>query len=216
MVVLQRQASPDPPELLAVAEPESIEFASRAIEQLDVPPPIKAILTRIHAELTEAYRSSFLEMLQVIRRQASAIERIQNTLNILVKHAYPNMAGIPGAVRAVPDDEEPDLATAVVLADPIGAGYTLTQADIAKALALSAPDVSVLVRAFKLPDDGECAVVVRKGGTANIVNYHPRAIDRFRQLIAKPPAGLSAHHRRMVDRIRERLVITGGSGITTP
>ena len=194
-----------------MADSESTELASRAIERLDVSPSIKAILTRIHSELTEAYRASFVEMLQVIRRQASAIERIQNTLNILVKRAYPDLSGLPSAVRPADGDEPADLATAVVVADPIGAGYTLTQADIAKALNVSAPDVSVLVRAFKLPEDGECAVVVRKGKTNNVVNYHPRAIDRFRELIAKPPTGLSTHHRKMVERVRARLVMSGNA-----
>ena len=202
-------------ELLGVAESESTELASRAIERLDVSPPIKTILTRIHAELTEAYRASFVEMLQVIRRQASAIERIQNTLNILVRHISPGLTGLPAAIRPADGDEAPDLATAVVVADPIGTGYTLTQADIANALNLTQPDVSVLIRAFKLREDGDCAVVVRKGRQGDVVNYHSRAIDRFRQMVANPPAGLSNANRRLAARVRTRLVLAGSPTPTT-
>ena len=117
------------------------------------------------------------------------------------------------AIRPSDGETEPDLATAFVVADPIAAGYTLTQAEIAKALTLTEPDVSVLVRAFKLPEDGNCAVIVRKGKSGrNVVNYHPKAIERFRALVAKPPAGLSTSNRRLVERVRAKLVLAGGIG----
>jgi hypothetical protein len=92
-----------------------------------------------------------------------------------------------------------------VVADPIATGYTMTQADLASALGLTAPDVSVFVRAFQFHKDGESAVVVRKGSKLPTVNYHPRAIERFRALVASPPADLSDEQKKILLRVRRRL-----------
>lgn len=112
---------------------------------------------------------------------------------------------IPVALRAAQDGETPDITSPVVVADPIATGYTMTQADLASALGLSAPDVSVFVRAFQLTEEEECAVTVRKGSKQPTVNYHPRAIDRVRALVASPPADLTEEQKKILSRVTRRL-----------
>jgi hypothetical protein len=81
----------------------------------------------------------------------------------------------------------------------------MSQAQLAKALGLPQADVSILVRAFKLNEDENCAVVVRRGSGAEISNYHARAIDRFREFVAAPPANLDANQRSALERVKKRL-----------
>ena len=131
------------------------------------------------------------------------------TLQLLVEKIAPEIKDrIPIPIRLAGDEERPDLTSAVVVADPIATGYTMSQADLADALRLPQADVSVLVRAFGLSDDGECAVVVRKGPKLKIANYHPRAIGRFLALMATPPSGLDANQKSALDRVRRRLATT--------
>ena len=123
---------------------------------------------------------------------------------MLVSAVKPELQGqIPPAIRVAGIGEAPDLAIAVVVADPIGAGYSLSQDQIAQALGITQPDVSILARAFKLKEDAECAVVVRKGKRSEMVNFHPRAIQRFRELIADPPGHLNRSDAKAVDRARQ-------------
>lgn len=184
-------------------------LAGKAIEKLGLSPTVQRALLEIQANLTSQYQRSFVEMTEAIQRQASALERLQQTLNILIGRIEPKLVGqLPAAVRVADGDEDADLATAVVVADPIGAGYTMTQTDLAKALNLSQADVSALVKAFKLSEDGECAVVVRRGKTRDIVNYHARAIRRFKQLVANPPRGLKGDAKTALNRVRETLILS--------
>jgi hypothetical protein len=144
------------------------------------------------------------------RQQASALERIQTTLGILVKHLAPKLEGqLPAAVRVVGDGEAPDLASALVIADPIGAGFTMNQAEVAKAVGITQADASVLLRAFQMNKDGTCAVIVRPGGDKKreVVNYHPRTLDRFREILSKPPGGLDANQKSSLKRARAKLGI---------
>ena len=175
-------------------------------KSLGLSPQVTQKLVEIQAEVDGAYREAFVEMVRAINRQASALERIQNTLAILVEQTAPQLKGqAPAAIRIAGEDEDPDLASALMVADPIAAGYTLTQSALAEALGLSAPDVSVLVRAFELPDDDRCAVVVR-GGKRAVVNYHPRAIQRFKELVANPPKGLTQSQERLLGSVRKKLL----------
>lgn len=97
------------------------------------------------------------------------------------------------------------------MSDPIAAGYTLGQNDIARALGITQPEVSVLGRAFKLSSFEGCAVTVRKGAKGReMVNYHRRAIDKFRDLVANPPSGLTREQQRALARVRERLIRRSG------
>ncbi|HEU4579542.1 MAG TPA: hypothetical protein VFS67_14890 [Polyangiaceae bacterium] len=187
------------------------ELGATAVDQLDLSPEVKGALKEVQAELAEAYRESFLLMVEAINKQASAIERIQTTLELLVKHTQPSLAPqLPAVVRVAGDGEEPDLASALMVADPIGAGYTLGVSSLSKALGLSAADVGVLLKAFKINVDGSCAVVVRQGGPRNtMVNYHPRTIDKFLSLVANPPPGLDANQMGALKRVQKR-------GITLP
>lgn len=187
------------------------DLASQSVESLGLPPQVALMLKGIQGEIAEAYRESFLAMVETLRKQASALERIQNTLNVLVEALGPQLEGriqLPLAVQPVGENEEPDLATAVVVADPISAGYTLTQADLATALGIDAPDVSRLVRAFDLPSLEGCAVTVRRGAKGRaIVNYHPKAVQKFVEFVATPPKSLTRDQIKLVNRVRTKLLM---------
>lgn len=193
-----------------MADRDPVDISSKSIDQLPVLPEVKDALKDIQAEVAIAYREGFVEMVRAIRQQASVLERIQTTLGILVKHLDPRLEGqLPAAVRVARDGESPDLASALVVADPIGAGFTMSQADVAKALGITQADASVLVRAFKLNKDESCAVIVRPGGDKKreVVNYHPRTLDRFRELLVKPPSGLDSNQKSSLKRARTKIGI---------
>lgn len=191
---------------------DPVSIAAHAIDQLELDPGAKDALRLIHAEITAGYQRSFLEMLQVLRKQASALDRLQATLGLLVEVVAPQIKDrIPVALAVADRTQAPDLASALVVADPIGMGYTLTQANLAEAMGLSAPDVSVLARFLKLNDE-DCAVVLRRGGKANqTVNYHPRAIERFTELIESANSSeLNTDQRNRLRRVRKVLAIRKG------
>jgi hypothetical protein len=189
----------------------SVSLAASAIEQLDLSEPAKQALRSILAELAAQYQQSFIKMLETQRMQASALERLQTTLQMLVEKIAPEIKDrIPVPIRIVDSDDQPDIASTVVIADPIATGYTMTQSNLAEALGINAADVSILVRAFKLTEDGDCAVTVRKGPKSSIVNFHPRALARFRELVAQPPDRLDSGQKKSLDRVR-RLLITAAS-----
>lgn len=184
------------------------DISGKPLREMKLSPEVEAALRDIQAELADAYREGFLQMTENMSKMVSSINRIQETLNILVQHAHPQLKDkIPVAFQVAQYGEKPDLATAVVVADPIGTGFYLSQADIARALRLSQADVSVLIRAFGIDQDPQCSVVVRAGSKMKIVNYHQRAIDRFREYVASPPKTLKQGHRGHLDRVR-RLLLT--------
>ncbi len=188
-------------------EPGSVSLAAQAIERLDLGEEAKQALRAILAELAAQYQQSFVKMLETQRMQASALERLQTTLQLLVEKIAPEIKDrIPVAIRIVDGDDQPDIASTVVIADPIATGYTMTQANLAEALGISPADVSILVRAFKLTDDGDCAVTVRKGPKSSIVNFHPRALASFRELVAAPPDRLTGDEKKSLERVRRRLI----------
>jgi hypothetical protein len=188
---------------------DAVNLATYAIDRLGLSPEVRTALMAIQADVTAAYQKNFVDMVEAIRRQASALERLQTTLNLLVEKMAPEIKDrIPVALRLAKDGETPDVTSAVVVADPIATGYTMTQADLAAALGLSQPDVSVFVRAFKLNEDGECAVVVRKGSerrNQQTVNFHPRAIEKFRALVKSPPTKLTEEQQKIWKRVSIRL-----------
>ena len=190
-------------------EPGSVSLAAQAIERLDLGEPAKQALRAILAELAAQYQQSFVKMLETQRMQASALERLQTTLQLLVEKIAPEIKDrIPVAIRIADGDEQADIASTVVIADPIATGYTMTQANLAEALGISPADVSILVRAFKLTEDGDCAVTVRKGPKSSIVNFHPRALVRFRELVAAPPERMTGAEKKSLERVRRRLITT--------
>lgn len=189
--------------------PEVTDFGTKAIDELGLPPELASALKDIQAELSEDYRASFLAMVEAINRQASALDRIQTTLHILVKHLAPSLVSslpLPVALQQVKDGSAPDVATALVVADPIGAGYTLSQKALSEVMGLPQAYVSILVRAFDLPSDGKCAVTVRKGASHEMVNYHPRAAQKFLELVATPPKSLTKQQQYALKRVREILL----------
>lgn len=187
------------------------DLGDRGIEALPLNEDAKRALRNIRAEMNDAYQEAFLELTATQRSMLSILERMQETFLLVLQQIAPTLAGTaPIAMRVAMDGAKPDLASAVVIADPIAKGYTLCQADIAQALGLTQPDVSVLVRAFKLTEDADCAVVVRTG-KKTLVNYHPRAVDRFRKLLADPPRGLTGAANAAVQRARKSLIQATGS-----
>jgi hypothetical protein len=199
---------------------EVVEAASRPLDALQLSPGVTSALKNIHAEFGEVYRERFIEMTEALAQQASALKRIQETLHILVDALRPQLASsldgqtVPIAMRIAQDGEAPDIASAVVVsvADPIGMGYTFSLVDVTKALQVpnplsSAGDVGILMKALKIQDDGDCAVTVRQGGPRNkIVNYHPRAIARFRALLAAPPPeALTDIEKSALSRLKRKL-----------
>jgi hypothetical protein len=161
------------------------------------------VLQSIRQEIGDEYRERFAEQTDLLRRQTAAIERLQNTVDVLVEHLMPDRKGqVPTAFKVAGPSEDVDLAT--VTADPIAAGFTLSQADLARALGITQADVSILVRAFKLPDDPACAMTVRRG-KSDLVNYHRDAIDRFAALVRDPPLSLKADAKKALERVRRRL-----------
>lgn len=179
---------------------------SKAVDDLGLSEPVRMAIRDVQEELADAYRDSFVAMVEAMNRQASAIDRIQTTLELLVRNTRPDLAGqIPPVIGIAQAGEEPDLATAVVVADPIAKGYTMSQASLARAVGISQTDVSVLSKEFRLWEDGDCAVVVRKGKKSRLVNYHPRAIDRLRELVRSPPAGMTEKQRTVITRVQRKL-----------
>lgn len=199
----------------AVAEADDpISIASSAIERLNLSREVKDVLRTIQLDLNTAYQRSFVTMIETMQRQASALERLQTTLQLLIERVAPEIKDrVPLPVNIVASREDADVSAPLVVtvADPIGAGYTMTQANLAEALGLSQADVSVLARAFHLTEDGDCAIVVRKGKTNDTVNYHPRAIERFRQYVAAPPPGLKDDQKTALRRVTRSLVASGGA-----
>jgi len=177
-------------------------LAQHALAKTGLPEAVRDELEAIRAELDASYRERFLEMTQALQRQASALDRLTNTLELLVEKASPELKGrVPGLVLADPG-ENPDLAT--IAADPIGAGYYLTQQDLARALHATQTDISILVNALNLKDNPELAVVVRRGKKREVVNYHRRAVDHLTSVFDAPPRDLSKAGIDAVRRIKAK------------
>jgi hypothetical protein len=184
------------------------DIASQRAKQLKLSAPVQAALNGIQAELAEAYRESFTEMVHAIQEQASALNRIQNTLNLLFQRLAPDFADqAPPVVRVAKADEKADLASAVVVADPIGQGFTLSLANLAKAIGVSPTDLGTLVKALKLNNRPGFSVVVRSGPHSAIANYHVRAIEEFRRIIRETSASTltDKNERSALERLKKRL-----------
>lgn len=192
---------------MAEDEDDLIDLPSRAIERLNLSPEVRQALIEIQAEVTAAYRKTLVNVTDALAKQASALDRLQATLQLMIENFAPEIREkAPLALRLAQADETADFTAAVVMTDPMAAGYTLTQAKLSEMLQLPQADVSVLARAFKLADDGQCAVVVRSGST-RMVNYHPRAIDKFRELVTTPPPQLTADQKSALARVKKRLAL---------
>lgn len=186
---------------------ESDRQSTAKVAGLNLSDDVKAVLRDIQAEVAEQYKENFLAMVQAMQQQASAISRMQMTLSTLIEAIKPELKhSLPIAIGIAEGKDNADIAHALVVADPIGTGFTMSQANLAEALGLKAPEVSILVRAFKLNEDEECAVVVRKGKSGEIVNYHPRTTQRFRELVEVPPKDLSQDAQNVLRRVRTKLL----------
>lgn len=183
-----------------MAKPRTLVAA--ALAKTSLPDGVQEEIANIRAELDAQYRDRFIEMTGAIKAQASALDRILGTLELLVQHAAPELKGrIPGLSVAAPGTAA-DLAT--VAADPIGAGYSLGQQALADALQCSQSDVSVLLAEYPLKNKPEYAVIVRRGKQREIVNYHLRAVEHLVEIIEKPPASATTRMRQAIERIRRK------------
>jgi hypothetical protein len=195
---------------------ETKSVADKSIEKLGLDEATNAALREIRRDVEDAYRDALIELTEAVKRQASALDRIQTTLSLLLERVAPEITvdqKLPIAFSLAAGADSPDVAKALVIADPIAAGYTLNQSDVARLLALSQADVSALVRAFNLAEEDECAVVVRQGKSRKIVNYHPRALGRLRDLILNPSMPLSGNALSALERSRRKLALAQGSDV---
>lgn len=192
-----------------MAANKPVELSTRRSKALGLSPEVQAALVDIQADLAEAYRESFTEMVRAIQEQASALNRIQNTLSLLITNLAPTIADqMPPMLRVAGTNESPDVASAVIVADPIAQGFTLSLASLAKAIGVSAGDLGVLVKALKLNQNPGFSVVVREGKHSTITNYHARAIEAFRNAIAEADASalLEKNERSALKRAKQCLV----------
>lgn len=183
------------------------ELAGRSAKDLGLSPEVQAALTGIQAELADAYREGFTEMVRAIQEQASALNRIQNTLNLLFKHLAPSIADqAPPVLRVSDSPEDADLASAVIVADPIGQGFTLSLTSLAKAIGVSPSDLGIVVKALKLNNRPGLSVAVRNGYRNAITNYHSKAIEAFRAVILETSlSALSGNDRSALQRLKKKL-----------
>jgi hypothetical protein len=180
-------------------------LAESALAKTKLPPAIQQHIIGIRLELEAAYRDRFVEMTEAIKRQASAIDRIHRMVELLLEKSSPELMGtVPGLRLAAPGEEADLPSVSGVVVDPIGAGFALTQEDLARALQCGQADVSILVNELKLMDDATLAVVVRQGKSRRAINYHRRAIDRLSEIIASPPSNISSKALKAIARIQKK------------
>jgi hypothetical protein len=129
-----------------------------------------------------------------LAEQGRQLAAIQATLGRLVAALQPGGEVVVGAAGRL---------------DPMGAGYHLSQRDLAERLGLSPSTISALVHAFHLDDDARLAVTIRSRGSRRLVNYHPDTVERFRELLASPPDSLDHRAQRTVEQARLRLGLAG-------
>jgi hypothetical protein len=183
------------------------EIAAQRSKQLGLSVEVQAALGDIQAELADAYREGFTEMVRAVQEQASALSRIQNTLGLLLQAVAPTLADqAPPVVRIAAEGESSDIATAIVIADPIAQGFTLSMTTLSKAMGVSAGDLGILVKALKLHEKQGLAVVCREGKHNRVVNFHPRAIEAFKAVIRDTPlSSLSGNDASGLRRLKEKL-----------
>ena len=188
-------------------------YSLKAIEELDIPPEVKSTLRQIQAEMMAMYSDQATAMAEAINNQSAILLRIQKTLDILVTHLAVQLPDgkLPVAFQVGQQGEQTDLAKALVVADPIGMGFTLSQSDVAQSLGIAQPDVSILFKAFKLKDDDRCAVTVRQGKGKSIVNYSRAVIELFLEQVKSPPEGLDPSAVSALRRVKRKLKARLGS-----
>ena len=190
-----------------MAKPRTLQAA--ALAKTSISPRVQEEIEGARVVIEAAYRDYVVTLHQTLKLQAAALDRIQKTLSLLVEHAAPELRGrVPGLTLAEPGTRE-DLATVGVgFVDPIAQGYAWGQKELAQALRCTPTDVSSLLKAFPLKQDPKCAVIVRRGGQRDIVNYHPRAVERLAAILEASPPGLSAATEATLRRIRKRRAVT--------
>ncbi|MCU0697721.1 MAG: hypothetical protein MUC96_14440 [Myxococcaceae bacterium] len=180
-------------------------MAEDPIRNLKASDESKEILSKIAAEVNAAYRENFEAMLASLQDIAEGQKRLLTTLGILVKAIEPKLAhDVAAAVSIAMPGSRPDIASAMVLADPGAAGYTLSQGELAKQVGLTQADVSILTRAFGLDVDSAYSVRIPQG-KKTVVKYRSITGARLRELIAAPPAPLTDIAQGSIKRARATL-----------
>lgn len=182
-----------------------VQLHPRAIRELGLEPAVEQVVIDIQNALIAAYNDSLIKLATTVEQQSIALERIQESLHLMVKamDGAGNLA-LPPVMRFAESNEDADLPSAVVIADPNRAGFSLSQAELAARLGLKATDVSVLARAFKLQENPKCAVVVGRGRRPVVV-YHANAIDVIKQMVRSPPSNLTPQERVVLVRVKSTL-----------
>lgn len=178
------------------------------LEGLGLTDESREVLIELRSAINEEYQERFLEMSKALNRQAAALERIQNSLSIVIKAIRPELGDkLPVAFAPVIDADDADVAHVKVAADPIAMGFVLSQEDIARALRLKGATVSELIRGLGLRDDPDLAVAVRRGGkkAKALYNYRQPMVDTLRDHIHAPPDKLSQKTRAAMARARGKL-----------
>ncbi len=184
-------------------------MADGPIKGLKASDESKEILAQIAAEVNAAYRENFESMLHSLQDIAEGQKRLLSTLGVLISAIEPKLGvNLAAAVSIAMPGERPDIASTIVLADPLAAGYALTQGELASQVGLSQADVSILARAFRLDADIAYAIKIPQG-KRTIVMYRAIAGPRLRELIAAPPELLSPKVEAVVRRSRAKLPKSG-------
>jgi len=189
---------------MSVKATRPTSLAEKALVDAGMPVEVAAHILAIQQRLDESYRRQASATAEALQRQGAAIERLAILVQAVLERLPPPAEGAPLPVLTVaPEGAEPDLATLPdnVAADPIAAGYRLSQTDVARILRCPQGAISVLVRELGLHDDLRFAVQVR-AGKRPIVNYHMRVIDRLLELIDGDDQAISAEAARELRRIR--------------
>lgn len=187
-----------------------VEITAASIAKLDLPDDVKRILAEIAERNADANRAVLLSVTQQLQTVTLRLDRIQSSLAILLEALTPTLKtsakNLPVAFSFAEKGDAPDLARAIVVADPIAQGFTLTQRDVGEALGLDQPTTSVLVRALGLAEEPRFAVTVRRG-KKTVVNYHRDAIEGLRRRIADPPSKLPPNAVDVVKRAQRKLLL---------
>ena len=184
--------------------PKTRSLVSAALAKTTLPQAVRDEIEGIRADLDAEYRDHFIAMTAAIANQATAQARILRTLELLVEATAPHLRGHVPGLSIAPPGSTPDLAMISLPADPIGAGYSLTQQGIADALQCSSADISILLKHHPLKHKQDLAIVVRRGKTQETVNYHRRAVDELLSVIERPPPTAHRDMVKAIERIRRR------------
>lgn len=190
---------------------DPVELTAAAIQRLDLPNDVKRLLAQIAERNADANRTALINLTEQLKSMNLRLDRLQSTVSILLDRMAPTLKGnadkLPVAFTVASSPGDADLAKAVVVADPIAQGFTLTQKDLGERLGLDQPTVSVLVRGLGITNDANLCVAVRRGRGQEVINYHLNAVDGLKKKIAAPPSSLPRSVLSALRRAQKALLL---------